>query len=127
MKKYMENKNIKARKEDKTYLLESIEVYDGIDYMHLNMVNINDQEDTETEICYFLEESVKECLEWNEYEIVKEKEFKDWRIDNTTEEEREKLFNSGFDYYYDGISPTVLIDGTQEEFESALQLIGRKF
>lgn len=53
-------------------------------------------------------------------------EFKEWRIENTTEEEREKLFNSDFDYYYDGVSPTVLIDGSREQFEDALRFIGRK-
>lgn len=53
-------------------------------------------------------------------------EFKEWRIENTTEEEREKLFSSDFDYYYDGVSPTVLIDGSREQFEDALRFIGRK-
>lgn len=54
-------------------------------------------------------------------------EFNDWRIENTTEKEREILFNSGkFDYYYDGLSSTVLIDGSKEEFEEALKLIGRQ-
>ena len=54
-------------------------------------------------------------------------EFKEWRIENTTEEEREKLFSSDFDYYYDGVSPTVLIDGSREQFEDALRFIGRKW
>ncbi len=53
-------------------------------------------------------------------------EFNDWRIDNTTEEEREKIINSKFAYYFDGISTTVLIDGSKEEFEEVLKLIGRQ-
>lgn len=66
----MKKNNIKADKDGKTYILESIEVYDEYNTMHLNMININDSEDIEQEICYFTEESVKECLEANGYKIV---------------------------------------------------------
>ena len=70
MKAYMKEQNIKAEKNGKIYILESIDTYDGYNTMHLNMVNVEDQEDTTQEICYFVEESVKECLQENDYKIV---------------------------------------------------------
>lgn len=71
MRTYLENKVIYAsNEEEKIYKVQSIETYDGYNWMHLNLVNVADEEDTEQEICYFMEESVKECLEANGYTIV---------------------------------------------------------
>lgn len=71
MRTYMENKAIRVKNDDgKIYKLKSIETYNGYDWMHINLENVEDEEDTEQVICYFMQESVKECLEWNEYTIV---------------------------------------------------------
>lgn len=71
MKAYLGNKAIFAKnEEEKVYKVESIQTYDGYDWMHLDLVNVEDEEDTEHEICYFMEENIKECLEANGYTIV---------------------------------------------------------
>ena len=93
MKAYLESKKIYVRNDDKmAYEVNSIEIYDGCDYMKLNLVlvagwdyvNPDDNDiqgyvgadrfvedvQTETENCYFMKESITECLEDNGWIIL---------------------------------------------------------
>lgn len=93
MKSYLGNKAIYVQNEDKlVYKTESIEVYDRYDSLHINLTlvagwdyvnpdmnNIHgwcpanrfvEDVQTETVIQYFIEESMKESLEANNYEVL---------------------------------------------------------
>lgn len=93
MKAYLGSKAIFVKNDDKlVYKVESMEIYDGYDSLTLNLVLvcgwdyvnpdenniqgwckpdrfIEDVQDVQ-EICYVMEESIKECLEANGYEIL---------------------------------------------------------
>lgn len=93
MKTYLGSKAIFVKNDDKlVYKVESMEIYDGYDSLRLNLVLvcgwdyvkpdknniqgwckpdrfIEDVQDVQ-EICYVMEESIKECLEANGYEIL---------------------------------------------------------
>lgn len=93
MKLYLGNKSLYVQNEDKlVYKTESIEMYDGYDFLHINLelvagwdyVNpdMNDIQcwcpasrfiediQTETVIQYFITESMKEALKAEDYEIL---------------------------------------------------------
>lgn len=93
MKSYLGNKALYVINEDKlVYKTESIEAYDGYDSLHINLTlvagwdyinpDMNDIQgwcpanrfiedvQTETVIQYFMEESMKESLEANDYTIL---------------------------------------------------------
>ena len=71
MRVYLEESKIYCKNvEGKVYEVKYYEGWDGYESIHLNLVNIHDEEDTETVPCYFMSESVKECLEANEYTII---------------------------------------------------------
>jgi hypothetical protein len=90
---YLENKAIYVKNDDKlVYKVISMEIYDGYNSLRLNLKlvcgwdyinpdendvqgwckaeNFNEDVQDEQEICYIMEESVKECLEANGYEIL---------------------------------------------------------
>lgn len=93
MKTYLGSKAIFVKNDDKlVYKVESMEIYDGYDSLRLNLVLvcgwdyvnpdknniqgwckpdrfIEDVQDVQ-EICYVMEESIKECLKANGYEIL---------------------------------------------------------
>lgn len=105
MKAYLEGKAIFVKNDDKlVYKVESMEIYDGYNSLRLNLVlvsgwdyvnpDMNDMqgwcpadrfiEDVQDvqEICYIMEESVKECLEANGYEVLKELPIEIYNIMN---------------------------------------------
>lgn len=53
-------------------------------------------------------------------------EFNDQRIDNTTWREREILLQNNTPLYYDGLGSILIIEGSKEDYESALKLLGRQ-
>ena len=70
MKAYLENKSFLVTNGEKIYKAKSIETYDGYDSIRINLENVEDENDTEQEICYIMSESVTECLNANGYEIL---------------------------------------------------------
>lgn len=105
MKSYLEGKAIFVKNDDKlVYKVESMEIYDGYNSLRLNLVlvsgwdyvnpDMNDMqgwcpadrfnEDVQDvqEICYIMEESVKECLEANGYEVLEELPIEIYNIMN---------------------------------------------
>jgi len=88
MQAYLEDKTFFVNNgDDLIYKVESMEIYDGYDSLRLNLVLVGGQNETgiwlsfysfpedaqfEQEICYIMQESVKECLEANGYEVLEE-------------------------------------------------------
>lgn len=98
---YLGDNAIYVKNDDKlVYKVESVEIYDNYNSLRLNLKLVcgwdyvnpdyNDVQgwcpadrfiedvQSEMEICYFLKESVKECLEDNGYEILEKNPLKCW-------------------------------------------------
>lgn len=84
---YLENKKFYVKNENNlVYKVGNFETYDGYDTLHLNLELVAglfddkwikagsypEEVQTETVIVYMMEESIKESLEANDYEILKE-------------------------------------------------------
>ncbi len=72
MRTYLKKESFNVTDGEKTYKVKSIETYHGYTWAHVNLENVNDEEDTMQEIFYFLKESLEECLEANGYDIIEE-------------------------------------------------------
>ena len=69
---YLEKESFNVTDGEKTYKVKSIETYHGYTWAHVNLENVDDEEDTMQEIFYFFKENLEECLKANGYYIIKE-------------------------------------------------------
>ena len=70
MKAYLEDKRVYVRNEDGVlFRVESIEAYDGYDTLHINLTMVDNENESDTVIQYFIKESMIDALEGNGYTI----------------------------------------------------------
>ena len=97
MRVYLENKKLYVQNEDKlVYKVVSYEGYDGYDSLHYNLELVcgwkhngwqpaeefSEDVQTETVIQYFFKEGLEECLEANDYIIIKGNPMEEIQMEN---------------------------------------------